>query len=264
MTSLRSRINFHLCSNPPLYKWILRLKGKANIDKLVFLSLVARGDVVLDIGANEGYYTTLFSHLVGEKGSVHSFEPVPPTFELLSGTVRQTVMHRNVSLVNAAVGEAGQQPVTMYVPGDVSGQASVKRHNAGAWRDCQDVRSFQAESTSIDEYVAAHGIGKIDFIKVDVEGYELMCLKGASRTLIEFGPLLFLEVCDLWSADFGYEPTDLVKFLQSCGYVRFLLVTDTVRECAGAVLNVRQGQAANLICAKSAHVSRLERLWDLS
>ena len=59
---------------------VLRWTGSGCLEKRVYLALVREGDVVFDIGANLGHFTLLFSDLVGRRGEVHAFEPVPPTF----------------------------------------------------------------------------------------------------------------------------------------------------------------------------------------
>jgi hypothetical protein len=72
---------------PRLYRRLVRLRRAPNAEKLVFLSAVRAGDTVFDVGANTGYYTVLFSHLVGRRGCVHGFEPVAPTMTYLVITV---------------------------------------------------------------------------------------------------------------------------------------------------------------------------------
>src|SRR5262245_13382224 len=71
--------------------------------KLV-LENICRGDWVIDVGANIGYYTLLFAQKVGQRGRVFAFEPDPENFELLEHNVRQNG-YDNVVLVNKAVAE---------------------------------------------------------------------------------------------------------------------------------------------------------------
>ena len=75
--------NSFLARNPALYSFLARFRKHVNYEKLLYLSKIKKGHTVLDIGANQGYYTSLFSILTGNKGQVHAFEPVPESFSKL-------------------------------------------------------------------------------------------------------------------------------------------------------------------------------------
>ena len=75
--------NYFLAKKPLFYKILSKLRQKFNYEKLLYLNEIKNGNIVLDIGANKGYYTSLFSTLVGKHGAVHSFEPVPETYKEL-------------------------------------------------------------------------------------------------------------------------------------------------------------------------------------
>ena len=92
----------------------------------VVTRILHKGSIAVDAGANIGYYTCLFSHLVGLTGQVHSFEPVPWTFRELSENVALNSL-RNVVLNNSALLNEKTQ-VTMYLyPGPDPGQDSIGR-----------------------------------------------------------------------------------------------------------------------------------------
>src|SRR5262245_22362277 len=91
-----------LARMPGLYARLVGLRRHPNLEKILYLRLIRRGDAVLDVGANTGYYTLLFSHLAGAHGRVHAFEPVPPTFALLSRNTRRA---DNVVLNDCAVSD---------------------------------------------------------------------------------------------------------------------------------------------------------------
>src|SRR5207253_6545315 len=80
---------------------------------------VREGDVVLDIGANIGYYTLVFAELVGDSGRVFAFEPEPANFALLSENTGLNG-RANVTLVNAAVADAGGR-LPLYLAGENKG-----------------------------------------------------------------------------------------------------------------------------------------------
>jgi FkbM family methyltransferase len=246
---------------PRLYAHLIARRPHPNLEKICFLSLIRRGDVIADVGANVGYYSLLFSRLVGMRGSVHSFEPAPPTFDQLEATIRRE--HRYNVLLNRCALADRESSTTLYLPGDDHGQASLARHSAGSWARQAPVHTYPCQVTTLDAYVASRGIAALSLLKCDVEGAELPVLLGARETIRRFTPLLFLEVSRHWSADFDYQPTDLVRLLETLGYSRFLLITDGL----SPVLEVRHEldlsllpESANLLCAHERHAPRLARL----
>jgi FkbM family methyltransferase len=255
-------LRFALAQAPGLYSWALRRRTAVNLEKLTFLALVRRGDVVLDIGANLGYYTLLFSHLVGRRGRVHAFEPVPTTFSLLAAAVARERRFANVAL-NACALSAANGELRLYVPGKDHGQAAIVRHRAGAWRDAPEVETHLCRAATLDGYLQARGEAPPAFVKCDTEGAELLVLEGAVETLRRRPPLLHLEINADWMRDLGYGPPDLVRFLAPFGYSRFLLVDDlAARRLAEPAAELADfAGSANLICAvPELHAARLRRL----
>jgi predicted methyltransferase len=91
-----------LARHPACYLRLLTWLRRGSLEKKLYLSLVRPGDIVFDIGANQGYFTLLFSDLVGPAGYVHAFEPVPPTFARLRARIEQGQRYRNVRLNSVA------------------------------------------------------------------------------------------------------------------------------------------------------------------
>lgn len=259
-SALRGLLERPLTRLPGLYARLIARRRQPNLEKIVFLRLVRRGDTVLDIGANEGYYTRLFAALVGPRGSVHAFEPVPPTFARLQENAGRA---GRVRLNNLALADEAKE-TDLYLPGDDHGQAALKPHTFGSWSAEPSVRTWRCRTTTLDAYTAERQLGALDFVKCDVEGAELLVLRGARQAIERFSPLLFLEVSRHWAADFAYEPADIARFLQELGYDRFFLVTDRLAPLSeiGRDLDVhRLPDSANLLCARGGrHERRLARL----
>jgi FkbM family methyltransferase len=178
-------------------------------------SIIRDGDVVLDIGANFGWYTTLFSRLVGPAGRVHAFEPIPTTFERLRRNVRLNGSPANVLLNDCALGES-RGTVTLHVPtriwlGPAFASAAIQHEGPHA--------SFDCGMETVDGYLARAGADRVDLIKCDVEGGELNVLRGA-RELFSSSrpPIWFLEIQDVSTVAFGYQPEEIFAFMRGCGY----------------------------------------------
>ena len=135
--------------------------------------------VFFDIGANFGYYSVLLASRVGAECTVHAFEPNPPTFERLQ---------RNAGLNSLS-------NVKTYCLGfsDVSGSAAViePAGNSGA---THLVEGAGVELTTLDRFCQVRQIRRLDFIKIDVEGFEEKVLAGAAETLARFKPIIVIEL----------------------------------------------------------------------
>jgi FkbM family methyltransferase len=246
--TLRSRLDFLLTRWPALYAAALRRRPARDADKIAFLRLVRRGDVVFDVGANLGYYTVLFSHLAGPRGEVHAFEPVPATFERLAASLARECRSGNVQANRTAVGDSTGTAV-LFLPGDDHGQASLARHAGdGSWSAGPAVTEHASPLTTLDAYARERGVRRIDFLKCDVEGAELAVLLGAAGLLERHRPVLHLEVCPAWTRDFGYAPGELAEFVRGLGYSELRLLRGGGPEPVRAGDLDRLEASANLLC----------------
>lgn len=144
---------------------------------------VHAGDMVLDIGANVGHYTSKLSRLVGDRGRVIAFEPVPATFALLTANAERFPC-KNVTLLNVA---ASDRPATrgMKIPTFDTGlenyyMAELTTEGAGLQVFCFPVDALNLAST-------------VTLVKIDVEGHEMAVLSGMRRLLDRDHPLLIIE-----------------------------------------------------------------------
>jgi FkbM family methyltransferase len=237
---LRRIVRRLLAKSPQMYRASLRIFRRGSIEKHLYLSLVKRGDVVIDIGANVGYFTMLFSDLTGNRGEVHAFEPVPSTYIVLAENIHRFPVYKNVYLNRVALGNK-DQPSRMLLPRGDHGQASLVRHSDGSWKDADnEIASIEIEMMQLDQY--ADRLGRIDFVKCDVEGAELLVLRGAQSTLRRCRPKLFIEIDDRWTRSFGWTTTDVFRYLRQIGYSYFYGINSQVapltrdRVQTGAVL----------------------------
>jgi len=168
------------------------------------------GMVVIDGGANLGIYTMLASRLVGESGTVLSFEPGPGSFDRLAHNV---ALNRasNVDAINKALS-------------DRCGTASLY-HNLGwpiayALADYDGGRTAyeEVETTTIDTEVESAGLGRVDLIKLDVEGAEEAALRGARQTLLRHRPTVLFEHNPLTPIEAGQDHHNAWKLLEGLGY----------------------------------------------
>lgn len=261
--AFKEHLRYMLSRKPRAYERVISLRRQVNFEKLVFLNMVRGGDVVFDVGANDGYYTLLFSHLVGGRGQVHAFEPVPPTFEKLSSCIRLNKHFDNVYLRPLALGEQTGS-ARMYMPGTDDGQSSLAKHSFGSWAGASVVNAFDCQTITLDDYAAEQKVNRLEFLKCDIEGAELLALRGATNFIGATRPIIYLEICPGWTANFSYSPVDIINHLSHQGYASFYLVSDglyQVHNPADELSAVSLNESANLLCSiPRLHDSRLAGL----
>ncbi|WP_462252218.1 FkbM family methyltransferase [Ekhidna sp.] len=172
------------------------------------LKHVSPGDVVLDIGANVGEVTYRSSRIVGDNGQVHAFEPNFKNFERLQENFKLNHFE-NITFNQVALG---------LEKGSVSLECNDD-HNLGTTR----VASSKSEGnlvpmTTVDDYVNDTNLSRIDFMKVDVEGYEFFVLAGAIHSIKKFKPILFFELDDTNLKTYNSSARELVKKMEELSY----------------------------------------------
>jgi len=179
----------------------------------VFRAVLAPGMIVVDAGAHVGQYSVIASPLVGPTGAVHAFEPDPDTFRQLLVNVRLNRCD-NVACNEAALGrEPGAARLHLADVSNVGG-------NSLRPTVCTRGQHREVHVETLDGYAAARGLSRLDVLKADVEGAELLVLEGGTRLVARCRPLMILEF-SINVAAFGYTETDLRRRLGEAGYDLF-------------------------------------------
>lgn len=184
--------------------------------------LVRPGAVCVDVGAEYGLYTWVLSALAGPTGQVHSVEPLPGPARWLR-TASRLLGSGNVTVHRTALGaRAGRG--TLSLPRrrglPVHGRAYLTEdaHGPGPNAEFRTARPVATRVRTLDELARQERLGRIGFVKADVEGAELAVLRGGSRTLRHHRPTLLLEVESRHLEKYGSRPADLLRHLRDYGY----------------------------------------------
>lgn len=153
--------------------------------------------VVLDCGANIGYYSILFSRLC-PKGKVYAFEPTETADMLVENLAHCEALH-NVEVIRSALGARS---------GDL--EDAIFR----IWGAAAERRTYPF--TTIDVFVAERRL-KVDAIKIDVDSFDLEVLRGARQTLLEQDPFVMVELNHALSQRQQSVPQAL-EFMIELGY----------------------------------------------
>ena len=192
----------------PLYFFYKNISDKQKID--LIKSTIKPGMICLDIGANVGFYSLLFSKLVGKSGKVHAFEPDSINFKHLSQTTRHC---SNLKLNQLAV-SSSNQPLNLYL----SDQLNVDHQTFDIG---QKRKSKSVKATAIDSYLKNR---KVNFIKIDIQGFDHQALKEAKKTLKQSSPLTIIgEFWPFGLKKAGTSAKEYLKFLKNTGFkIKFL------------------------------------------
>jgi len=168
-------------------------------DMVRLFQTLAHG-TVLDIGANIGCTALLFSDLADH---VHAFEPSPTTHELLVRNVRGA---KGITTHNVGLGDAPGTTELTFAPNNRSGGFVSNRTSASAGHTVEKI-----SIDTLDRVAGELGLTSVDFIKIDVEGFEAHVIRGARKTLSRYSPIVVLEL-NHWCLN-AFQRTSVPDFL---------------------------------------------------
>jgi FkbM family methyltransferase len=179
------------------------------VETALFEREVKPGYVVVDAGANIGYYTLLAARLVGATGHVYAFEPEPNAFALLQRNVHLNG-YTNVTLVPTAL---GREPGTMQLFIATKNRGDHRIYNPTGKRSAIDV-----EVVTLDAFLAEHEVSRVDLLKIDTQGAECSILAGAEQTLTRRELSIVMEFTPAFLEAVGDDPRACLTRLAGSGY----------------------------------------------
>jgi len=182
-------------------------------EREILESIAKNSKVIFDIGANSGWYSLHLQKQMAKNGKVFAFEPIPTTFKTLKYNIELNKLNDKVLTHNFALSDHAGKSV-MFVP-NFSGTPAASF--AKLHKEENNIK-YDCKLEKLDSFVDAKRFENIDLIKCDVEGAELMVLKGGRKTIETFRPVIFLEILRKWSKAFGYHPNDVINFLGDLQY----------------------------------------------
>ncbi len=189
----------------------------------LMLSKIKIGDIVIDIGANIGYDTVLFADKVGKKGKVIAIEPDPENFKILQKNIKENKLF-NVVAVQAAIGDENKKMKIFESEenyGDHRMWENPSKQNPLPGKPespLKEVGKFRKEvpvfCRRLDDLIKELGYEKIDFIKIDVQGFEYKVIEGGQKTINNDKPIIFFEYWPWGINKAGNISSDLTLFLK--------------------------------------------------
>ena len=186
------------------------------LDTETIKNQISKNEIAIDVGANIGYYTLLFSKLVGSNGKVFAFEPEHNNYCLLKKNIT-TNNYSNIISEEKAVSDTSGD-VNLYLAED--GIVGHRIYNSKKFN-----KSVKVQKIVLDDYFSKlQLLDKINFVKIDVEGFEFGVLKGMEKIIKNSKNLkLFVEFNRVGIEEAGFEPTQVLDFLYENDFKIFFL-----------------------------------------
>lgn len=180
------------------------------------------GMTVLDVGANEGFYTVFAAKRVGQTGRVIAFEPSDRELQRL---IRNVDLNHfsNVTLEEIGLANCDEHAMLRVCEYGHEGQNTL----GGFAYDVAQAETRVIRLRSLDAYLEDHPADRVDLIKVDVEGAEERVFRGARQTLERFRPLVLFEMNEQSLQLQGSCCRSVADVLQSAGYCLFSFASAT-------------------------------------
>lgn len=179
------------------------------LDTKVVKKLVRKGNNVLILGANIGYWTCLIAELVGESGRVFAFEPSPDNFKFLQKNVELNG-YTNVILEQKAVADKSYKTKLYLSEG---GGMDNRIYDTNTNR-----KSLDIEVIKLDEYFKDNDL-RFDFIKSDIQGADFAAIQGM-QSLIKRSPNanFIIEFAPKKAKEYGSDPHQFIDNLAELNY----------------------------------------------
>jgi FkbM family methyltransferase len=180
----------------------------------LFKKVVKQGNVVVDLGANIGYFTLLAAKLVGENGKVFSFEPEPQNFNYLIRNIELNNYQNVFAYQKAIADKVGK--TKLYICTYDSGHHTINQSEGiEAYRlgRAGETKEIEIDLVTLDSFLADK-TDKVDIVKIDVEGAEALAIDGMREILKKNRDIkIFLEYFPLLINKMGSSPQQLIELL---------------------------------------------------
>lgn len=174
----------------------------------VIKKILKKGDVAVDVGAHIGLYSLFFSELVGEKGEVHSFEPDNNNLKLLLKNIR---LNRLDNIYPQKIAIADNKGTAKFYLSSKTNWDHRLINPPGEKRKFLKVKKDKLDNIFRNK--------KIDFVKIDVQGFEGKCLNGMVNLIKKSKDfVLFIEFWPKGLKEAGTKPERFLKNIESLGF----------------------------------------------
>jgi FkbM family methyltransferase len=200
----------------------------------IYEALAKTSRTIVDVGGNIGIYAGIGARNLPEDGRLITFEPVPDNLAYMDRNLEANGLTGKVTVEPLALGEEVGE-VTIYLAEGLTGAHSVSARTVKTSRG-----SIVVPMVTLDHYLADQGVGQVDVIKIDVEGFDVAALRGMAKTLAEHQPALLVEYAPALLRNCGFAPSALRDLVFDT--YQHVFVIDEPRQTVQAVTRADLGK----------------------
>lgn len=183
-------------------------------------SYIKKGDVIFDVGANNGHTSLVFSQQIGNDGKIYSFEPDNINYKRAEKNIQLNNV-KNIQLLKYGIGSKSEK-LKLF---------NIDESNLGMNRIMKDDSKYsyqEIDVISLDNFISSNNINKLNIIKIDVEGFEKEVLLGAENTIRQFKPIIYIEVNNNFLKEHQTSASEIYNFFKSISYTLYFAETNKV------------------------------------
>lgn len=237
------------------FRGYIQYLGKEKLTTQLFKQVIREGDTVVDVGANIGYFTLLAARLAGSKGKVYSFEPEPNNYSMVLKNVALNRCENVVAVQNAVSNENGT--VKLYLSKtDIGAHTLREDHDHPQFDGGQGGDYVEVEATTLDEFFKDKK-HKVNVIKMDMEGAEMMALQGMSSLIRDNKDLkMFIEFYPAAIREMGSSPEEFIRMLLD-DYGFSILAIDELRRPTDQRVKINKVEELMALCEDEEKIVNL-------
>ena len=181
-------------------------RGNYEIEEIkLFKEMLHEDSIVIDIGANIGYYSLIASKYIGKKGKVYAFEPVPENYELLVKNIKANNLKNIIPIKKAVYKE--NTTTMIYLDKYNKGSHSIVKGNIPQYSGI----GINIKTIKLDDFLKENKIKKVDVIKIDTQGSEEFIFEGMKDLIKNNADLKILT--EFWLEGLKRSGSNPKKFL---------------------------------------------------
>lgn len=186
---------------------------------MILRKFIHEEDVCLDVGAHGGSWSVPLANIV-KKGRVYAFEALPYYSQVLKITIT-LLKKKNITVFNNAIVDVNCK-INIVWKDSQGKRLTGLTHIAGTGE--KYIEPCIVKGITLDSFIANEpGLKRISFVKMDIEGAELLALRGATKLIQNSRPVFFLEIDDDYCRRYNYTANDVFIFLRKFNYKAFLI-----------------------------------------
>lgn len=168
--------------------------------------------VIIDIGANYGPYSFFLSKIY-PNSKIFAFEPATRSYNIFKRIIKRFNLTNVIPIKKGLGVKEEKKEIVMPLQYTILAYISDKKIPKK-----KEDQTEQIEIATLDNFVKRNKIKKIDFIKCDVEGFELNVFKGAKNVLKKHRPIVFVEIEERHTKKYQVKPQEVMEFFKKFGY----------------------------------------------